>query len=312
MAKGPYISVVVPCYDERDLMQKSHRRLIAVLETLCGRDFEIVYVDDGSTDGTSALLEGLASEDQRIKVIQFTRNFGHQPAIVAGLANSTGDYVAILDSDMQDPPELLAEMLGELKQTGADVVYGVRRKREGESFVRLVLTKLYYRLLRVTTTIAVPLDAGDFRVMTRQVAMSLVELPEKAKYIRGLTVWLGYRHVPFEYDREARSGGYSKYSVVKLILLGSAGLTSFGTRLLVLPPLLATIFLLVTISLAGCEILDIRYSVSMNLIAYLGVAVVYLCLAIWGLFFSRIYVELMGRPMYVVRRKFNCEEFEQE
>ena len=303
MADTVHLSVIVPCYNEQDLLQKSHARLTAALEIACRGDYEIVYVDDGSTDATFALLEVLAAGDRRVRVVQFSRNFGHQPALIAGLAHSTGAYAAILDSDMQDPPELLGAMLEQLRTTGADVVYGLRTLRRGETLSKKWVAKLYYRLLRTASDIDIPLDTGDFRVLRRAVVQAVVDLPERRKYVRGLTVWLGFRHVPFPYVREARMGGEAKYTVAKLVELALIGFTSFGSRALGLPWVLlpayaAFVAFIWAVWVTGGA--DLRW-----LAAPVGLMLVLGALGVLGLFLGRMLDEVRARPMYVIRARLN-------
>ena len=204
------LSVVVPCFDEEAVIRETHRRLTAVLGEVPDLDFELVYVDDGSRDATLDVLRALQSSDARVRVIALSRNFGHQIAVSAGLAEANGDAVAVIDADLQDPPEVLLPML-ERWRDGVDVAYGVRSARDGETAFKRWTASVFYRLLDRLADVAIPLDAGDFRLMDRKVVDAFLAMPERDRFVRGMVAWTGFRQEPVRYRRAAQAAGETKY-----------------------------------------------------------------------------------------------------
>lgn len=221
------LSVVVPCFDEEAVIELTHQRLVAVLGADPTLDLEIVYVNDGSRDRTEALLFDLADRDPRVKVVSFTRNFGHQPAVSAGLQYASGDAVAVIDADLQDPPEVILQLV-ERWRAGYDVVNAVREKRK-EGVAKRFAYALFYRLYRRLASIDVPLDSGDFALMDRRVVEVMNALPEKNRFVRGLRAWSGFRQTTVGYERAARAAGETKYSLRKLVRLAFDGIVNFST-----------------------------------------------------------------------------------
>ncbi|MGC1625999.1 MAG: glycosyltransferase family 2 protein, partial [Candidatus Acidiferrales bacterium] len=199
------ISIVVPCLNEEEVLRATNRRLVAVLEQL-PQKFEILYVDDGSTDRTPEILRELQAEDERIRAVRFSRNFGHQMAITAGLEHASGDAVAIIDADLQDPPEVIADFVAKWMD-GFEVVYGVRSERQGETAFKLWTAKLFYRLIGKLSDTEIPLDTGDFRLMSRRVVDALLAMPERDRFVRGMVSWLGFSQAAVPYRRAARAAG---------------------------------------------------------------------------------------------------------
>jgi dolichol-phosphate mannosyltransferase len=221
------ISAIVPCYNGEAGVNELHRRLSAACKAAVGGAYELIYVNDGSSDGTLARLRELAAHDPHVVVVNLTRNFGHQLALSAGLTVCRNELVFVLDDDLQDPPELLTPML-QLIEEGADVVYGQRRARAGESVFKKASASAFYRLLDRMSGVRVPLDTGDFRLMTRRVVDALNAMPEQHRFIRGMVSWVGFRQVPLLYDRDVRYSGETKYSLRKLMALAIDALTGFS------------------------------------------------------------------------------------
>jgi len=220
LPEGPgqgLLSVVVPCFDEETVIETTHRRLVEALPET-GMDFEIVYVDDGSRDATPDKLARIAAEDSRVRFVELSRNFGQQAAMSAGLAHAEGDAVVLIDADLQDPPEVIPEMV-EAWRHGADVAYGRRRSRDGETAFKLATAAVFHRLLARLVPHPIPIDTGDFKLLDRAVVDALLSLPEKRRYLRNLVAWTGFRHEPVWYDRKPRAAGTTKYSIRKLLAL---------------------------------------------------------------------------------------------
>jgi glycosyltransferase involved in cell wall biosynthesis len=307
------ISIVVPCLNEEEVLRDTNRRLVAVLEQL-PQKFEILYVDDGSSDRTPEILGALQADDERIRVVRFSRNFGHQMAITAGLEHASGDAVAIIDADLQDPPEVIADFVAKWMD-GFDVVYGVRREREGETAFKLWTAKLFYRLIGKLSDTEIPLDAGDFRLMDRCVADALLAMPERDRFVRGMVSWLGFSQAAVPYRRAARAAGETKYSLFKMLRFATDGIVSFS----ILPLRLATwvgfaasgiallgILMTVVERLMGVEGLVKGWASILVAILFIG-GVQLICMGIIGEYVGRIYGESKRRPLYVVRERMGFQ-----
>lgn len=218
-------SLIVPVYNEEENLLQLYERLKKTMNKL-GKNYEIIFIDDGSADHTISLLFSLHEKDPRVKIIHFSRNFGHQAAVSAGLQHCSGNYTAILDADLQDPPEILPLFFSKLDE-GYDTVYAVRKKRK-ESFIKRTAYSLFYKLLKTVASIDIPLDSGDFCVMKKKVVNALNSLPERNRFIRGLRSWVGFKHIGIEYERSARYAGTSKYTLSKLFKLAFDGIFSFS------------------------------------------------------------------------------------
>ena len=223
------LSIVVPCFNEEACLGELHQRLAAAAKAAVGEDFELVLVNDGSSDGSWPLMRQLAQDDAHVIAVNLSRNHGHQLALTAGLDMCSGDIVLIIDADLQDPPELLSPMLGAMAAEEADVVYGVRRSRTGETAFKRATAHGFYRMLSRATDVDIPLDAGDFRLMSRRALNALLSMPEQARFIRGMVAWIGFRQVPFLYDRKERFAGESKYPLSKMIRFAFDALTGFSS-----------------------------------------------------------------------------------
>jgi polyisoprenyl-phosphate glycosyltransferase len=309
-----FVSVVVPCYNEEEVLATTHRELVTTLEQLDGRSFEIIYVDDGSTDATPVVLDELVKSDSRARVVRLSRNFGHQAALTAGLSHASGDAIVVIDADLQDPPTTILEMVA-LWQEGYDVVYGVRTEREGETRFKLWTAKAFYRMVNRLSRLHVPPDAGDFRLMDRRVVQALLEMPERDRFLRGMITWVGFRQVALMYARASRRAGTSKYPLLKMIRFAIDALLSFSFT-----PLRIAIWLgLVSI---GASFAGIVYALVVRLYttdwvrgwASIFIAVLFLggiqlvTLGIVGEYIGRIYAEVKRRPLYFVQEVHGFEE----
>lgn len=227
MSAAPLLSVVIPVYNEEMNIGKLHTRLCNTLNPL-EISWEVVYINDGSKDRSMAILRGMAEDDSHVRFIDFSRNFGHQLAITAGIDFAKGEWIVVMDGDGQDPPELLPELLAKA-QEGFEVVYARRRKREGENFLKKLTARMFYRLLAKITNIEIPVDTGDFRIIHRKIQRILKQMPEQHKYIRGQISWIGFNQTYLEYDREERMGGTTKFTYSKMIRFALDGISSFST-----------------------------------------------------------------------------------
>jgi len=301
------LSIIVPIYNEELVIPELYRRITSVMEEI-GVTWEMVCINDGSRDRSVQMLLELRQADPRIKLVDFSRNFGHQIAITAGLDYAEGDAVVIIDADLQDPPEVFGEMLARWRE-GYEVVYAVRTDRKGESFFKLWTANAFYRLLRAITDVNIPLDAGDFRLMDRQVVRTMRSLRENHRFMRGLSSWVGYKQIGVEYKRAERYAGETKYPLRKMLKLTMDAITSFSY----VPLRMATWFgfSLAVISLVGILItVGLRlsgnnafYGQATTLVAVLflgGIQLIFL--GILGEYLGRIYDEVKQRPLYIVAR----------
>ena len=223
------ISIVVPMYYEEEVAKECYSRLKGILEKIENYNYEIIFINDGSKDKTLPILMEIAEKDKNVKVISFARNFGHQCAVTAGLQYVTGDAIVIIDADLQDPPELIPDML-KLWEDGNDVIYGKRKSREGESKFKLLTASMFYKTLNALSDVEIPKDTGDFRLVDRKVVDVINSLPEHNKFLRGLFSWVGFKQTPFEYERKERFAGKTKYPLKKMLKLAQDGIFSFSTK----------------------------------------------------------------------------------
>jgi dolichol-phosphate mannosyltransferase len=304
-ARQNLISVVVPCFNEEAVIRQTHERLSDALSKT-DLHYEIVYVNDGSRDRTLEILRELAAGDSHVRVVSFSRNFGHQVAVTAGVDFTTGDAVVLIDADLQDPPELIPDMV-RLWRDGYQVVYGTRESRIGESAFKLLTAKYFYRIINSISDVEIPLDTGDFRLMDRCVVDVLKNMPERDRFLRGMVSWIGFKQTPLPYARSERAAGGTKYSIRKMARFALDGIVSFS----LIPLRLATLFGLVAATLM---VLGIIYALILRLVTgnwaagwtllliatfFLG-GMTLLCLGIIGEYVGRIYRELKRRPLYVV------------
>ena len=305
-SKSPRLSVVVPCFNEEAVLPEGHRRLRSACSEAAGDDYEIVFVDDGSRDGTWPILAALAETDWHVVAVALSRNFGHQLALSAGLSLARGDRIAMIDADLQDPPELLTQMMV-LMDAGADVVYGQRLQREGETAFKTLSASLFYRLLNRLTDVEIPENVGDFRLVTRRVLDVLLGMPEQHRFVRGLVAWLGFRQEPLPYIRQPRLAGETKYPLRKMLRLAADAITGFSVRPLHLSMLFAMFSFAVSMgvalyALAAWLLGDaVRGWASLTVVVALFAGVQLLCLGIIGEYLGRMFIEVKRRPLYVVR-----------
>jgi dolichol-phosphate mannosyltransferase len=307
----PTLSVVVPCYNEQESIHACHAKLTEVLSAL-KESYEIVYVDDGSRDKTAELLEDLHARDAHVVIVRLSRNFGHQPAVTAGLSASLGHAVVIIDADLQDPPELIPQMVA-LWRSGYKVVYGIRQTRDGETPFKLWTAKAFYRLINSLSDVEIPIDTGDFRLIDRVVVDVFLQMPERHRLLRGMWSWIGFPQVGLPYQRAPRFAGETKYPLRKMLGLALDGIVSFS----VVPLRLVTALGFLS---AGAAFIGIVYTLWVRLlthswvrgwaISFVGMlfmaGVQMLCLGILGEYIGRIYTESKQRPLFIqleVRRR---------
>lgn len=299
-------SVVIPVYDEEDVIRETYRRLRRVMETL-GESYELIFINDGSEDQTEAIVGDLAKGDQHVKLISFSRNFGHQLAITAGMDHAQGEAVIIIDADLQDPPELIGALV-EKWQEGYQVVYAKRQQRMGESVFKRSTAAFFYRLLRSLTDIDIPVDTGDFRLIDRRVADIMVQIREQGRFVRGLISWVGFRQTAIEYVRDERWAGETKYPLRKMVRLALDAITSFSLK-----PLRAATYLGALLMAGG--LLALSFALALPIITAKALApweplagflvllngLTMMILGAMGEYIGRIYEETKGRPLYIVK-----------
>jgi dolichol-phosphate mannosyltransferase len=303
------LSVIVPCYNEQEVLLATHERLTSVLAAITWLDYELIFINDGSHDDTQVILAQLQRVDPHVRVLLLSRNFGHQIAVTAGLEEATGDAVVIIDADLQDPPEVIPQMV-QLWRDGNDVVYGMRTDRQGESKFKLWTAKVFYRLINRLSETKMPFDAGDFRLLDRRVVQVINEMPERARFLRGMVSWAGFRQTSLPYERAARHAGTSKYPLTKMVSFAMDGIISFS--LVPLKLAIWTGFLAIWIAVAGIIVAIVDRVMDKNLTrgwASLFVAVLFMggvqlvSLGILGEYLGRIYTEVKRRPLYVVQER---------
>jgi dolichol-phosphate mannosyltransferase len=301
------LSIVVPCFNEEPCLDALHERLSAAARTSAGNDYEIVLVNDGSRDGSWPLMQRLAATDPRLVAVNLSRNHGHQLALTAGLDLCRGDAVLIIDADLQDPPELLAEMLAVMRDERADVVYGVRRSRAGETAFKRATAHGFYRLLKRATEVDIPVDAGDFRLMSRRALDALMAMPEQARFIRGMVAWIGFKQVPILYNRDQRFAGETKYPVRKMIRFAFDAITGFSSAPLKLAShaglwlSLGSLLIIAYIVYAWMVGQNIQGWTSLMLVVVVLGAVQMFVLALMGEYIGRLYNQAKQRPLYIVQ-----------
>ncbi|MFZ5941853.1 MAG: glycosyltransferase family 2 protein [Bacteroidota bacterium] len=307
------LSVIVPVFNEESGLRELHARLVEAVHPT-GMSYEIIYVDDGSADGSLEILEVFAKEDHRVKVLSFSRNFGHQNAVTAGLDFCSGDAAVIIDADLQDPPGLIPGMVEKWKE-GFDVVYAVRRKREGETLFKKATAAFFYRFLDRMSDVKIPLDTGDFRLIDRKVIAALKQMPESNRFLRGMVAWTGFRQTGIEYDRDTRFAGKTKYPLKKMLRFAFNGITSFSTKPLSYVFYLGLIITIITF-LGVLYVLYLKFFTERTLqgwtslilaISLLG-GIQLLSVGVIGLYISRITDEVKNRPKYLLRKRENLDE----
>jgi len=301
------LSIVVPCFNEEACLVELHTRLGAAARQAAGEDYELVLVNDGSRDGSWGLMQRMAEDDPHVVAVNLSRNHGHQLALTAGLDLCRGEAILIIDADLQDPPELLPAMLQAMRDQQADVVYGVRKSRAGETEFKRATAHGFYRLLSRATEVDIPLDAGDFRLMSRRALDALLAMPEQARFIRGMVAWIGFRQVPFAYDRQERFAGETKYPFGKMVRFALDALTSFSSAPLKLAShaglllSIGSVLLIIYIAFAWLTGQSIQGWTSLMLVVVVLGAVQMFVLAMMGEYIGRLYNEAKGRPLYIVQ-----------
>lgn len=306
------LSIVLPCYNEEAVLPETIKRMTAFCSEV-DMDVELVFVNDGSADNTLPLLREFAQADPRVKVISFARNFGHQVAVSAGVDAASGDAVVLIDADLQDPPEVIHQMIAKWRE-GFDVVYGTRASRSGESAFKLATAKIFYRVLNYLSTVPIPMDTGDFRLMDKKVVSVLRAMPEKDRFVRGMVSWIGFNQCSLPYQRSERFAGESKYPLRKMIRFAFDGILSFSSK-----PLQLSVFL--GFFSSALAILMMLYALIQRIFTAhwvegwtaLMVAVLFLggvqllCVGIMGEYIGRIYNESKNRPLYIVKEKWGFD-----
>ena len=310
------VSVVIPMYYEEEVANQCYEKVSNVLKSLGDKyDYEIIFVNDGSKDKTLEILENIAKDDKKAKIISFSRNFGHQAAVTAGLKEVSGDAIVIIDADLQDPPELIPQML-ELWEQGNEVIYGKRKTRKGESAFKLLTAKMFYKTLNALSDVEIPKDTGDFRLVDRKVVDVINSLPEHNKFLRGLFSWVGFKQEAYEYERQERYAGKTKYPLKKMLKLASDGIISFSTKPLKLVGALGIVSIIISIVLLIYALISYIFklnqlsagwtSIIVTVTFFAGVQL----LSLWIIseYIGRIYDESKGRPQYIVDKKINFDE----
>ncbi len=309
-APRPTLTLVLPIYNEEEVIPELHGRLQAFLGRL-GLDTDVVFVNDGSRDRSMELLRGIAANEPRYRILSFARNFGHQAAITAGVDFARGQAVVVMDGDLQDPPEVVLEMVARWRE-GFDVVYGRRRSREGETWFKLLTARWFYRLFALMIPIEVPLDAGDFRLMSRRVIVALRELREAHRFVRGMVAWVGFKQTDVPYDRPGRFAGETKYPLRKMVRFALDGITSFSIL-----PLRFSTYLGILMSVASIGVilwaLLAKYLFQQTVPGWTAIVIIVaifasvqlLMIGILGEYVGRIYEEVKRRPLYVVADSVN-------
>lgn len=308
------LSIVIPMYYEEEVVNECYTRLEKVVTNLEGYEYEIIFVNDGSKDKTLELLTEIAKENKNVKIVSFARNFGHQAAVTAGLKEVTGDVILIIDADLQDPPELIPDML-KLWEEGNEVIYGERKSREGESKFKLFTASMFYKTLNALSDVEIPKNTGDFRLVDRKVVDTINAMPEHNKFLRGLFSWVGYKQYAFKYERKERFAGETKYPLKKMLKLAADGIIGFSTKPLKLLGGLGIISICISFLILIYALLSFMFSWN-NLAegwTSLMVAITFFAgvqlLSVWILseYIGRIYDETKRRPEYVIDKKINIE-----
>ena len=305
------LSLIVPVFNEEEVLPVSYARMSAAMQALTGYDYEIIYVNDGSRDGTMKQLRAIAKEHKEVRVISFSRNFGHQLAVTAGMDNARGDALIIIDADLQDPTEVIAELV-KAWENGADIAYGKRLKREGETVFKKLTAFCYYRLLNAMSAYPIPLDTGDFRLLDKKVADVFLKMREHNRFLRGMSGWMGFDAVPVEYVRHERQAGKTKYTLKKMLRLAFDGILGFSYKPMSLAlyagaalgvtGMLGLIALIIIAATIGCApwlwAVDGLVLINALTLAAIGVQ---------GAYLNRIYDEVRGRPLYIAAETINLD-----
>lgn len=311
---NPLITIIAPVHNEEEVLPELHRRVSAVMNGL-GESWELVLVDDGSRDQSAAIIHQLTELDDHVRGISLARNFGFQVAVTAGLDAARGDAVILIDADLQDPPEVIPDMIKQW-QDGYDVVYGVRGERDGETWFKKVTAGMFYRLIHRVTCIDIPLDTGDFRLMDRRVVDAIRNMPERNRFLRGMVSWVGYKQTGVVYHRHARFAGQTKFTLRKMLRFAMDAITSFSYMPLQLASFIGftiaslsgfAIFLVIMLRLFGANAPLMGQATTLITVLFLG-SIQLICLGIIGEYLGRIYDEVKARPLYLVDQRWGFEK----
>lgn len=305
-------SVIIPIYNEEKVLDMCYTEVNKLAATFDG-DYELIFVNDGSRDSSLEILKGYAAKDGHVKVISFSRNFGHQPAVSAGMKESSGEALIILDADLQDPPSVVPQMIDKWKQ-GYDIVYGKRVKRKGEKLLKKFTAFIYYRFLAKITGLKIPKDTGDFRLVSRKAADAIINMPEKNRYLRGLNTWVGFKQTEVAYERQARAAGETKYSLKKMLKLAGDGIisnTDYPLKALnkwgLILGFASVLGYAAVLALTLLKIIDNPvYWVFPSI--WLAVSILLIGMGMLGIYIGRIYDEVKGRPLYIISEKINFND----
>ena len=310
------LTIVIPAYFEEQVIEACYRELKNVMETNSWK-YEFIFINDGSTDKTLTILKEIANTDSRVKIIDFTRNFGHQIAVTAGIYHSSGDATVVIDADLQDPPRVICEMVDKW-QEGFDVVYAKRKKRNGESKFKLVTAKFFYRFLNYMSEIDIPMDTGDFRLMDKKVVEAFKEMPERNRFVRGMVSWVGFDQTCIEYERDERLAGETKYPLKKMIKFATDGIVSFSTKPLKLVQVLGFVTIIMAVFIFIYSLMS-KYvfktvtagwtSIMIIISFFSGVQL--FSIGLLGEYIARIYDESKNRPLYLIKQKINFNKDEE-
>ena len=315
------ISVVIPMYYEEEVVDICYKRVVNNLKKLSDKyNYEIIFINDGSKDATLEILKKISDNDKNVKIISFSRNFGHQAAVTAGIRNVTGDAIIIMDADLQDPPELFEGMI-EKWEEGYEVVYGKRKTREGESIFKLLTARMFYNTLNKLSEIEIPKDTGDFRLVDRKVIDVIASLPEHNKFLRGLFSWVGFNQYAYEYNRVNRVAGRTKYPFKKMFKLATDGILSFSAKPLKVVGAIGFFSVIVSIAILVYSIVSFVFKLNsltpgwtsiMCTMTFIG-GIILISLGMIGEYIARIYEESLGRPEYIIDEliNFKGEEYEE-
>jgi len=307
------ISIIIPCYNEEQVIHYTYERVHKTMNSFEHGGYELIFINDGSRDSTLQILKELAKGDEHTKILSFSRNFGHQPAVTAGIQECKGDVAIIIDADLQDPPELFPAMVEMHLRENANVVYGMREKRKGETFFKRITAKTFYRFINYLSDTNLPVDTGDFRLIDKHVIEAFKNLPEKNKYIRGLISWIGFKQVPIMYVREERFAGETKYPLSKMIKFASTSLLYFSKKPLKLALSLGFASILIGLGLGIWVITGILFrpdtivpgwaSMVIAIIFFGGVQL--LTIGVLGEYIGNMFEEIKNRPEYIIHEKIN-------
>ncbi|MFA9214207.1 MAG: glycosyltransferase family 2 protein [Candidatus Methylacidiphilales bacterium] len=306
------LTVIIPCYNEELLIEKTYHRVHNVLKSLTNYESNIIFINDGSKDKTAEKLNIIASQDEKVKLIHFSRNFGHQAAVTAGINNTENDLAIVIDADLQDPPELFGEMLDLYQSSNCNAIYCVRKMRRGESLFKKITAKLFYRLMDRLSEVPIPLDTGDFRLIDKNIINEFKKLGEKNKFVRGLISWIGFVQIPFYYERDERLEGETKYPLKKMIRFALNGIMYFSKKPLKLAIQIGLLSTLMALALLIYILHGYFFSnkavagwaSTLTIVVFFG-GIQLLTIGLVAQYIANIFDEVKGRPDYIIANKVN-------